>query len=118
MNSMEKILKLAESFEAELTKTAKGKKEKKDKDPKAKTRNRGDCVFPAGSSKVKDDKDHFPINSEAQARNALARANQYSASPPWYSGSLQSLVSAVSRAVHKKYKGIEVSKKSKKPGKG
>lgn len=88
------------------------------KDPKAKLRNRGDVVFPADSKSVKDDKDHFPINSLAQARNALARANQYSSSPSWYSGSLETLVKKVASAVHKKYPSIEVSKSAKKPGKG
>jgi hypothetical protein len=83
---------------------------------KVKARNRGSVVFPASSSK--DNKDHFPINNENQARNALARASQYSSAPPWYSGSLQSLVSRVQSAVHSKYPSIKVSKKSKKPGKG
>lgn len=84
----------------------------------AKVRSRGTCVFPAEHSSVKDNKDHFPINSEAQARNALARANQYSSAPEWYSGSLSSLVNAVSRKVHSKYPGIQQSEASKKPGKG
>lgn len=88
------------------------------KDPKAKVRNRGTCVFPAEHSSVNDDKEHFPINNEAQARNALARANQFSSAPSWYSGSLNSLVNAVARKVHGKYPGIEVSEASKKPGKG
>jgi hypothetical protein len=87
------------------------------KDPTAHVRNRGDVVFPAESNSVKDDKDHFPINSEAQARNALARASQYSSSPSWYSGSLDTLVKKVSSAVHKKYPGIKVSKAGKTPGK-
>jgi hypothetical protein len=87
------------------------------KNPKAALRNRGDVVFPAESSAVKDDKDHFPINSEAQARNALARASQYSSSPSWYGGSLDSLVKKVSSAVHKKYPSIKVSKAGKTPGK-
>ena len=91
---------------------------KKKKDPKAKVRNRGDVVFPAGSKSVKDDKDHFPINSKAQARNALARASQYSSVPKWYTGSLKSLVKAVQRKVKAKYPGIETTKKSAKPGKG
>lgn len=86
-------------------------------DSSAKVRNRGTCVFPAEHSQVKDNKDHFPINNEAQARNALARANQFSSAPEWYRGSLQSLVNAVARKVHGKYPGIEVSEKSKKPGK-
>jgi hypothetical protein len=91
-----------------------GKKKKKT----PKSQKRGDCVFPHTSNKVKDNKDHFPINSESQARNALSRANQYSESPSWYDGSLQELVSAVARKVHSKYPDIEVSEASKKPGKG
>ena len=84
----------------------------------AKLRNRGDVVFPADSPKVVDDKDHFPINNKNQARNALARVNQYSAAPKWYKGSLDSLVKKVAAAVKKKYKGIEVTKKAETPGKG
>jgi len=81
------------------------------KDEDAKVRNRGDVVFSADSKKVTDDKDHFPINSEAQARNALARSNQYKSVPSWYKGSLDELVKSVSNAVHKKYKGIKISEK-------
>jgi hypothetical protein len=102
----------------ELVSLIKEKKKKKKKDPKAKVRNRGTVVFPAESSKVKDDKDHFPINSEAQARNALSRASQYSKVPKWYKGTLKSLVGAVQRKVKAKYKGIETTKASAKPGKG
>jgi hypothetical protein len=90
---------------------------KNKKDPKADIRNRGDVVFPAGSAKVKDDKDHFPINNAAQARNALARANQYSSSPAWYSGPLDELVKKVAGAVKRKYPTIKVSKAAEKPGK-
>ena len=103
----DELLNLADTFE----KLAK-------EDPKAKVRNRGTCVFPAEHPKVKDNKDHFPINNEAQARDALGRANQFSSAPEWYSGSLQSLVNAVARKVKSKYPGIEVSEKSTKPGKG
>ena len=84
----------------------------------AKDKPRSDFIFPKTHSKVKDKKDHFPINTEGRARNALARANQFSKAPPWYSGSLESLVKTVASAVKRKYKGIDVSKKSKKPGKG
>lgn len=87
------------------------------KNPKAEVRNRGNVIFAAGSKSVKDDKDHFPINSVAQARNALARANQYSSSPSWYTGSLESLVKRVASAVHAKYPSIKVSKEAKTPGK-
>jgi len=92
--------------------------EAKKKDPKAKLRNRGDVVFPAESPNVLDDKDHFPINNKNQARNALARANQYSSSPKWYKGSLASLVKKVANAVKRKYKDIKVTKKAETPGKG
>ena len=88
------------------------------KNPRAHLRNRGTVVFPAESRSVKDDKDHFPINNEAQARNALARANQYSSAPPWYTGSLESLVRKVAGAVHKKYPGIKISKSATRPGRG
>ncbi len=81
----------------------------------AKKRHRGDVVFPHESPKVKDDKDHFPINSVSQARNAIARANQYDKSPDWYKGSLKQLLNAVVKAVQKKYKSIDISKKAKTP---
>jgi hypothetical protein len=89
----------------------KSAKKKEKLDPKAKVRNRGTVCVPASSAK--DKKDHFPINSEAQARNALARVHQYSSVPSWYSGSLKSLQELVSRKVHSKYKGIGKDKKKK-----
>jgi hypothetical protein len=101
----------------ELNKFA-AKKSSKDLDPKAAVRSRGKCVFPAEHPKVTDEKDHFPINDAGQARNALSRANQYSSAPEWWKGSLQELVNAVHRAVKKHYKDIDVTKASKKPGKG
>ena len=114
----QELLKLASDFDNLATKAlvveAK-KKENKKLDPKAKVRNRGTVCVPAESAK--DKKDHFPINNEAQARNALARVNQYSSAPEWYSGSLQSLVNLVARKVKSKYPSIEVSKDAKKPGK-
>lgn len=54
----------------------------------------------------------FVHNSVAQARNALARANQYDKSPGWYKGSLSDLKKAVASAVKKAYPSIEVSKKA------
>jgi hypothetical protein len=79
-------------------------------DPNAGIRNRGDVVFPANSKKVKDKKDHFPINNPDQARNALSRVAQYSSVPSWYAGSLSELQAAVRGAVSRKYKGIKVTK--------
>jgi len=107
---LEILSKYEELASESLLKNAK-KKEKKKLDPKAKVRNRGTVCVPAESAK--DKKDHFPINDEAQARNALARVHQYSAAPPWYSGSLTSLQNAVSRKVHSKYPGIGKDKKKK-----
>lgn len=100
------ILKLADNFE------------KIANNGKVKARSRPSPVFPSTHPKVKDNKDHFPLGNENQARNALARANQYDNAPEWYSGSLSELVKAVSRAVKSKYPAIDVSEKSKKPGKG
>lgn len=87
------------------------KKKRKKLDPKAKVRNRGTVCVPASSAK--DHKDHFPINSIGQARNALARVHQYSAAPSWYKGSLKGLQALVSRKVHSKYPSIKSKKKSK-----
>lgn len=138
----EQLLSLSNSFEEftsdSLVKSAKKKDEKKkfpfwlknkgkkdsnsakDKsskklDPKAEVRNRGDVCVPA--EKAKDKKDHFPINSESQARNALAQVNKFTNAPEWYNGSLQSLVSLVAKKVKAKYPSIEVSKDAKTPGK-
>jgi len=80
------------------------------KNPNAAIRNRGDVVFPAGSKNVKDDKDHFPVNSIEQARNALARAGQYKSAPSWYDGSLAELKSKIKSKVSRKYPSIKVSK--------
>lgn len=113
--SPEQLEKIAEDFDQlavrSLIVEAK-KKEKKKLDPKAKVRNRGTVCVPASSAK--DKKDHFPINDEGQARNALARVHQYSSSPPWYNGSLEGLQALVSRKVHAKYPSIGKSEKKKK----
>lgn len=81
------------------------------KDPGAKVRNRGDVVFPAGSKNVTDDKDHFPVNSIEQSRNALARVAQYNEVPEWYAGSLEKLVKKVQKKVKRKYPEIDVTEK-------
>lgn len=101
---------IKEPFDAadSLDKEAAKKKEKLD--PNAGVRNRGDVCVPA--SKAKDKKDHFPINSLTQARNALSQVAKYTKVPPWYNGSLKSLVEIVKRKVHKKYPSIGKEKKS------
>jgi hypothetical protein len=112
----EQLLKISHNYEKigtnSLVSSAKGK-EKKKLDPHAKVRNRGTVCVPAESAK--DKKDHFPINDEDQARNALSRSHQYSSAPSWYKGSLKGLQDLVSRKVHSKYPGIgKAEKKSKK----
>lgn len=104
-NRYNKLFTLAAEFE-QISKTA---KDKPKLDPKAKVRNRGIVCVPASSAK--DKKDHFPINSEAQARNALAQVAKYNKVPAWYNGSLKSLQDLVSKKVHAKYKGIGKSEK-------
>ena len=94
-----------------LTSLAASDKKSNKLDPRAKVRSRGKVVFPAESPKVKDKKDHFPINDADQARNALARAGQYDKVPPWYKGTLTELKETVRKVVHKHYKGIEMKDK-------
>lgn len=80
-----------------------------EKDPKAKVRNRPDPIFDNTSSKVKDDKDHFPIDTENRARNALSRSTAYKRKPKWFNGTLTELKDAVKKAVKKAYPNIEVT---------
>jgi|WetSurMetagenome_2_1015567.scaffolds.fasta_scaffold593962_2 hypothetical protein len=68
-------------------------------------------IFNDSSTKVTDDKDHFPIDTIERARNALARVNQYTAVPSWYKGTLEQLKAKVRSAVHAKYPSIEISDK-------
>ncbi len=82
-------------------------------DPKAEVRNKKSPVFPAESKHVNDDKDHFPIGSEAQARNALARVNQYTKAPKWAVDiTLKAMKKKVANAVKKHYPSIEVTEES------
>ena len=85
--------------------------EKGEFDQKAEVRHRGHCVFPAEDKKVKDNKDHFPINDKKQGRNALARVNQYDKVPTWYDGTLTEMKEKVVKAVEDKFSSIDVDKK-------
>jgi len=81
-----------------------------------KKRSRGTCVFQSTHPKVKDKKDHFPINDLAHARNALARVEQYDSVPSWYDGTLGGLQGAVKREVYEKFPGLK-SRKEEREGK-
>lgn len=76
-----------------------------------------DCIFSADSASVNDNKCHFPIPDEVHGRNAIARVNQYSALPKWYTGKmdLKEFVKHVVDKVKKKYPSIEVSEKAYTP---
>jgi hypothetical protein len=78
-----------------------------DKDPKAKVRNRGTVIFSAESPDVTDDKDHFPINSEDQARAALSRASQ--SDFEWYKGTKEQAIAKIKSAVRKAFPSIKIS---------
>jgi hypothetical protein len=67
-------------------------------------------VFPKTHPKVTDNKDHFPISDERHGRSALQEMAKYKKVPSWYSGSLEGLRSAISRAVHSKHPGIKQEK--------
>jgi len=72
------------------------------------------CVFPKDSPKVKDNKDHYPIGDLAHGANALARAQQYSSSPPpWFAGTVGELQAAVRRAVYSKFPGLKSRKEER-----
>jgi hypothetical protein len=76
------------------------KEEKKDK-------KEAFVIFPADSPKVLDEKDHFEIKSENQAKSCLLRVKQYKKVPSWYKGTLESLVSTVNKKVYSKYKDLK-----------
>ena len=79
------------------------------KDPKAKVRNKPDPIFSDKSSKVSDQKDHYPIPDAAHARNALARVAQTKTNPPWHKGTLSDLKKKVKSTVKRKFPSIDVS---------
>jgi hypothetical protein len=113
--SADQLIKITSNYAdlavSKLVAEAKKKEKKKKLDPKAKVRNRGTvCV---SAEQAKDKKDHFPINDEGQARNALARVQQLT-SAPWYKGSLEGLKALVSRKVKAKYPKIDVGGKKEK----
>jgi hypothetical protein len=80
------------------------------------SRNRANPAIPSAHPKVTDNRDHFPLGSLTQARNALARVNQFKKRPEWWDGTLQELVNIVVKSVKRKYPSITVSIASTRPG--
>ena len=81
-----------------------------------KQRSRGTCVFQNTDPKVKDNKDHFPINDLAHGRNALQRVEQYKSCPKWYDGTLKQVQDKVKREVYKKFPGLKSRKEKREKG--
>ena len=69
-----------------------------------KQRARPNPAFDSTDKRVKDNKDHFPLGSLSQAKNAWARVNQYSKAPDWWNGTLTELKQELKKAIKKKYK--------------
>lgn len=80
---------------------------------------RTDCVFPKDSPDVNDGKCHYPLNSLARARAAIAYANKMTDKPAWYSGDLDvaGLVKKIVNAAKAAYSSIDVSPESYEPKK-
>lgn len=69
---------------------------------------RGDCIFPKTHSAVMDDRDHYPINTEEQAKSALDRAAQQVKPPAWFSGEIEDLRKIIVCAVKEKFPDISM----------
>ena len=65
------------------------------------------CVFPKSHPKITDGKDHFPIPDVSHGANALARCQQFSSSPDWFSGSLKELQNIIKQKVYEKFPGLK-----------
>lgn len=77
---------------------------------------RTDFIFPASSSDVNDGEGHYPLNSVARGRAALAMAAKAKSLPKWYSGkmSLEEFKKFIRGKVQKTFPSIEVNMDSKK----
>ena len=69
-------------------------------------------VFDSKSSKIKDNKEHFPLGTIKQAESALKKAKSYKRKPKWYLGSLDELKKEIISKVKKEYPTIEDIEKS------
>lgn len=90
------------------------KDSKAEKDSKAAPRT--DFIFPASSADVNDGEGHYPLNSIARGRAALAMAAKTKSLPKWYSGkmSLEEFKKFIRDKVQKAFPSIEVNMDSKK----
>lgn len=77
-------------------------------------KSKGKCCLKSNHRLVNDGKDHYPINSLAQARNALSRVMQHEVVPPWFDGTLTQLRKIVIDCVKDNYESIDVEIKPRK----
>jgi hypothetical protein len=74
----------------------------------AKKKRRNKYALPKSHKLVNDGKNHFPVNDEAHARNALSRMMQYERAPKWFDGKLTQLRNIIIKQVKARHKGIDV----------
>jgi len=92
------------------------KEEKTEGKPKEYQVKKTDFIFSKGSKLVKDNRDHYPINTEGRAKNALARAAQTGGkAPTWFKGTYTQFRTKVISAVKRKYPSIKVTTKFENP---
>lgn len=64
-------------------------------------------VFEATDDRIKDNKEHFPLVNEEQAKTSLLKSLQYKRSPRWFNGTLKELKKVVAETVKKEFPSIE-----------
>lgn len=60
-------------------------------------------IFPATSDKVNDNKNHYAINTEDQAKTALERVKECKDAPSWFKGTLDEMTKIVESTISSKY---------------
>lgn len=69
----------------------------------------GGSIAGLESKLVIDQKDHFPVNTEPQARSSMARAMQLQEVPAWYIGNIKNLKNDVYRGVKAKHPNLKLN---------
>ena len=67
-------------------------------------------IFDAENSKITDEKEHFPINTEAKAKKVLEKIEACTEAPKWWKGTVNQLQSAVKKAVKKAFPDLDKDK--------
>jgi hypothetical protein len=72
------------------------------------------CAWPKSHRRVLDGRNHYPVKSVNQARNALSRVMQHDSVPEWFDGTLAQLRRGVINKVKSLYPSVDVKIKPKK----